>query len=686
MKRTSLLLTILRVVSSIRTHGHNASDPGKQERIPHKHRRYDHIRRCLLSLLLVLALLTPLLTTLAHPSMRSLSLAHAQEPCGGKIAFVRDGSLWIINSDRSGERQLTHGVQHRPSWSPDGKEIAFSAYPQGRIHVINVQTRQLRELAGRPGCWATDPAWSPDGLSIAYFFQCGNTSNDPSGVAIMDTTDGKRSEDLFMNASFPVWSPDGSKIAAHRGPLVPGGEPAPGLYICDRDGSPCERLTDRIGSAPSWSPDGQFITQDDLDGIWLFPVNGDPPRKLVKGFYPSWAPDSTRIVFVDVTDGGRIAIINVNGTGYQPLTEGNFPAWQPCPRFSIAQILEEKRDNITFLTNPTFGVVGLPTIRGPGYDESKAKDLLDEIQKTHEQGALDFELVSGFLRLKLQEDAISTAYNNYVVTVDDLNDTTISAFGLILDIMDVAKKVTQPLGKIGAKILQAIIEKLSDWINDWIQASSGVSPQWKTYATIMLDHMKGMSSPRASVAGALRLPADERLVEDFVAATQPIIDQAASNTRDPNMYAGSDDHEVQREIETRLEKFKDDTNRRHKILESAKEILDDYERAWLPMLATGKLGQLLIILNTGVTTFTELHLKIEATAKNVSDIKTLLMDSQVLLFPNAQPVSMGSTEKSSILSNMQLAMASTTDSNYLKLSSPNVRPGSVSLQILCYPS
>jgi len=569
MKQTSLLLTILRVVSSIRTHGYNASDLGKQERIPHDRRRYDHIRRCLLSLLLALALLTPLLPTAAYPSMRSSSVAHAQEPCGGKIAFVRDGNLWIMNSDGSEQRELTHGVQHRPSWSPDGKEIAFSAYPQWRIHVINVQTRQLRELAGRPGCLATDPSWSPDGLSIAYYFQCGNTSNDPSGVAIMDTTDGSNSSDLFMNASFPIWSPDGSKIAARRGPPVPGGEPAPGLYVCDRDGSPCERLTDRIGSAPSWSPDGQFITQDDLDGIWLFPVDGDPPRKLVKGFYPSWAPDSTRIVFVDVTDGGKIALINVNGTGYQQLTEGNFPAWQPCSPFSIAETLEEKRDDIAFLSHPTIDFLGVP-VPASGYDESAATELVRRVAGRNQAGSLTAQEASAFIRLQLTERALRGIYPHYAQITDDAVDGTLTVIlvglGMLKAINKAAENIESQLGEgpfseAVRRLKLRINEKILDLLNGaFIQVENSLTDETKRETFRMLREsiwriakMRIMEEERAFLdrgqifldifADVTVKPAGMEIVlARYVNQTQRVIDSAVRSA--DYEYSGVDKLEV----------------------------------------------------------------------------------------------------------------------------------------------
>lgn len=106
----------------------------------------------------------------------------------------------------------------------------------------------------------------------------------------------------------------------------------PGLYLCDRDGSSCERLTDRMGSYPSWSPDGRFITLDLEDGIWLFPLSDDAPRRLANGSRPTWSSNSQQIAYMQYTNGAMIVVSNIDGSGYQQLAEGDYAAWQPLPR------------------------------------------------------------------------------------------------------------------------------------------------------------------------------------------------------------------------------------------------------------------------------------------------------------------------------------------------------------------
>jgi Tol biopolymer transport system component len=84
-------------------------------------------------------------------------------PDGTRIAFVQGGRIRRINSDGSGEAQLTSGPDDRdPYWSPDGTRLAFT---RGRaVYVVNADGSGLRavsvdkRLAG---------PWSPDGRSLA---------------------------------------------------------------------------------------------------------------------------------------------------------------------------------------------------------------------------------------------------------------------------------------------------------------------------------------------------------------------------------------------------------------------------------------------------------------------------------------------------------------------------------------
>ena len=87
-------------------------------------------------------------------------------PDGGKIAFsVSDwGKTHIAVMDADGNREKLETVAMYPSWSPDGKQIAFA---HGEIYVIGVggqgRKRVTHDLEHK-----LNPSFSPDGRCIAY--------------------------------------------------------------------------------------------------------------------------------------------------------------------------------------------------------------------------------------------------------------------------------------------------------------------------------------------------------------------------------------------------------------------------------------------------------------------------------------------------------------------------------------
>jgi Tol biopolymer transport system component len=148
---------------------------------------------------------------------------------------VRAG-LFLLPADGQGELRLLLRSAFTPSWSPDGKRLAFSAeQPRGlwAVHVANSDGSNDMQLTD-PSHNGGSPAWSPDGKLIAFdeFVDQGRRQQifimDVNGTQVRQLT-----KDSNWSCGHPSWSPDGEQIAfSCRSASAPcGGAPPQGRFF-----------------------------------------------------------------------------------------------------------------------------------------------------------------------------------------------------------------------------------------------------------------------------------------------------------------------------------------------------------------------------------------------------------------------------------------------------------------------
>ncbi len=203
-----------------------------------------------------------------------------------------------------------------PAWSPDGRQVAYLHDTPGvgwLLSCIDVATGEARIVSERPVI-GSRPVWSPDGTMLAAV-----RGNAEGGSDIwLVPMDGSNEERKLAGGSFetrsPSISPDGRTVA-----FISGEAGALDVWIVVLSGGEPRQLTtntnplDEPRWTPRWSPDGEWIAhvssrsgERNNDDLWLVSSDGNEHRQLTSGLMVNtdghWSPDGRSLAVVGNTE------------------------------------------------------------------------------------------------------------------------------------------------------------------------------------------------------------------------------------------------------------------------------------------------------------------------------------------------------------------------------------------------
>ncbi len=173
-----------------------------------------------------------------------------------------------------------------PVWSPDGKSVVYISYRDGnpRLYAVDVEClnaprgcRANERLLLRSAILYGQPSWSPDGRWLAFSRRLSGTSQMFTAQAVCPEVAPECMRGLdfignsLMEEDSPTWSPDG-RLLAYRSGLSR-------IYLADPETRAVRPLLAGLGGigAFTWSPDSRqiavlTITQRSQSCVWLVDV------------------------------------------------------------------------------------------------------------------------------------------------------------------------------------------------------------------------------------------------------------------------------------------------------------------------------------------------------------------------------------------------------------------------------
>jgi Tol biopolymer transport system component len=232
---------------------------------------------------------------LTHTEGRVYDFAASAD--GEQIAYSvvndsRGADLWWVDREGNNARVLVNcgaDLCTVPAWSPAGTRVAFSREPAGlspgspngppRVWTVDTASRQASPIYESSQVLGYGPTWSPDGRRLAFF------DGSAQAIRLLDIGTGQEMLINTLMGTVGSWSPDGAAMA-YNDLSLESGQPISTLSRADFAAGAITPLTVQDESfadfgPPAWSPDGEWLavsvrTRDGGPGkqIWLMTPDG----------------------------------------------------------------------------------------------------------------------------------------------------------------------------------------------------------------------------------------------------------------------------------------------------------------------------------------------------------------------------------------------------------------------------
>ncbi|HET7617505.1 MAG TPA: prolyl oligopeptidase family serine peptidase, partial [Vicinamibacterales bacterium] len=254
-----------------------------------------------------------------EPKLLAEGDAPVVAPKTHRVAFVRDGKIWVVPIDGSAKAEqafFAKGSSESPAWSPDGTTLAFVSDRDDHsfIGLFTDLEHPIRYIAPSTSRDSM-PFWSPDGRRIAFVRQPGR-----GGVPTLEP----------RPQPWALWIADASTGEAHEAWKSGTGE---------RDSYP------RVAGSlqPSWGAGDRLVFMSYQDGwphVYSVPASGGDALRLTSGNFmvehASLTPDRRFVVYsantgtdpLD-TDRRHLYKVPVAAATPSPLTSGAGIEWTP---------------------------------------------------------------------------------------------------------------------------------------------------------------------------------------------------------------------------------------------------------------------------------------------------------------------------------------------------------------------